>query len=150
MAKQFRPSIGSRLANRLLTRLLRAGRGPSFMRLLTVVGRRSGRDYTTPVVPVVTDRGRWLVSPYGEVSWVRNARAAGTVTLSRGQVAETLVVTELDAEQAAPVLRTYLAMKPAGRFIRAYFEVTPDSSDDELVRDAPHHPVFELSAPQAG
>ena len=150
IAKQFRPTFGSRLANRLLTRLLRAGRGPSFMRLLTVVGRRSGREYTTPVVPVLTDRGRWLVSPYGEVSWVRNARAAGTVTLSRGQVAETLVATEVDPGRAAPVLRTYLAMKPAGRFVRAYFDVSPDSSDDELDREAPRHPVFELSDQQPG
>ena len=125
--------------------LLRGGRGPGFMRLLTVVGRRSGRLYTTPVVPVVSVQGRWLVSPYGEVSWVRNARAAGTVTLSRGEQIESLAVNELDATQAAPVLRAYLAMKPAGRFIRAYFDITPESTEEEIREEAPRHPVLELT-----
>ena len=150
MAKLYRPTATSRLAGRILTRLLRAGRGPGFMRLLTVVGRRSGCRYTTPVVPVVTAHGRWLVSPYGEVNWVRNARAVGAITLSRGRLVETLTAIELDARQAAPVLRAYLAMKPAGRSIRAYFDTTPDSSDDEIIRDAPHHPVFELTQQPAG
>jgi deazaflavin-dependent oxidoreductase (nitroreductase family) len=74
----------TRAANRMLTRMVGNGRGPGFIRLLTVTGRRTGVDRTTPVVPVVTDRGRWLVSPYGEVGWVRNARAAGRVRLTRG------------------------------------------------------------------
>lgn len=145
MAKQYRPTAATRLAGRILTRLLRGGRGPRFMRLLTVVGRRTGRSYTTPVVPVVTANGRWLVSPYGDVSWVRNARAAGTVTLGRGDLVETLTATELDAEQSVPVLRSYLAMRPAGRFIRAYFDTTPESTDVEIARDAARHPVFALT-----
>src|SRR3954471_9362065 len=145
MAKQYRPSAGSRFAGRILTRLLRAGRGPTFMQLLTVTGRRSGRSYSTPVVPVITTQGRWLVSPYGEVNWVRNARAAGTIALSRGGLVERLTATEVDPEQAVPVLRAYLAMKPAGRFIRSYFDVTAHSTDEAIIRDAPHHPVFELT-----
>jgi deazaflavin-dependent oxidoreductase (nitroreductase family) len=146
MAKLYRPTAASRLAGRMLTRALRAGRGPRFMRLLTVVGRRTGRSYTTPVVPVVTTNGRWLVSPYGEVNWVRNVRAAETLTLSRGDQLEILTATELDPEQAAPVLREYLAMKPASLFVRAYFDATSGSCNDELIRDARNHPVFELTS----
>jgi len=33
---------------------------------------------------VETSGHRWLVAGYGPVNWVRNARAAGEVTLSRG------------------------------------------------------------------
>ena len=73
MAKTFRPTSTSRLANRIPTRLLRAGRGPGFMRLLTVVGRRSERGDTTPVVPVVTAQGRWL-------GVRRTARSTGSAT----------------------------------------------------------------------
>ena len=54
------------------------------MRLLTVAGRRSGQPRSTPVVPVVTENGCWLVAPFGDVGWVRNARAAEQVTLRRG------------------------------------------------------------------
>ena len=144
MTKTFRATGANRLAARLLTRLLRTDRGPGFMRLLTVVGRRSGRSYTTPVVPVVTEHGRWLVSPYGEVNWVRNARAAGEVTLHRGHRFETFTITELDPRQAAPVLRRYLSTRPVSWFIGAYVDASPSSSEAEMIRAAAHHPVFEL------
>ena len=39
--------------------------------------------YSTPVT-LVEERGlRWLVAPYGEVAWVRNARVAREFTLRR-------------------------------------------------------------------
>ena len=41
--------------------------------LLTTRGRKTGRPRTNPVVPVEHDRRRWLVAPYGPVSWVHNA-----------------------------------------------------------------------------
>lgn len=148
MTKQFQPTRSSRIATRILTRLLHAGRGPAFMRLLTVTGRRSGRQYSTPVVPVLTEHGGWLVSPYGETNWVRNARAAGMVTLSRGELVETFTVTELDPAHAVPVLRDYLSMRPSGLFIRAYFDITPGSTDDRIAREAPQHPVFALTPPK--
>jgi deazaflavin-dependent oxidoreductase (nitroreductase family) len=144
MAKTFRPTTGDRLANAVLGSLLRVGLGPSFMRLLTVTGRTTGQPRTTPVVPVLTDRGRWLVAPYGEVGWVRNARAAGRVTLRRGRASETLTVTEVSPGKAVPVLREYLAQKLVRKRVQPYFDVTPESSDDEFAADAAHHPVFEL------
>jgi deazaflavin-dependent oxidoreductase (nitroreductase family) len=147
MAKTYRPGIGAKLANRMLSSLLRKGRGPSFMRLLTVTGRRTGEPHSTPVVPVEDEDGdgRWLVAPFGEVGWVRNARAAGQVTLRRGDRSETLAATEIDPGDAVPVLRRYLAMKPAGRFVKAYFDVDPGSSDEAFAAEAPRHPVFALT-----
>ncbi len=146
MAKTFRATTGDRVANAVLGSLLRVGLGPNFMRLLTVTGRKTGQPHTTPVVPVQTDEGRWLVAPYGEVDWVRNARAAGAVTLRRGKVSETLAVTEVSPEEAVPVLRGYLARKPVRQRVQPYFDVTPESSDEEFAADAAHHPVFELRA----
>jgi deazaflavin-dependent oxidoreductase (nitroreductase family) len=144
MAKTYHPGFGAKLANRMLTRQLRKGRGPKFMRLLTVTGRRTGEPHSTPVVPVESDDGHWVVSPFGEVGWVRNARASGRITLQRGG-AETFVATEVTPEDAAPVLRRYLGMKPAGRFVKAYFDVTPASDDDAFAAEAPRHPVFALA-----
>ena len=146
MAKTYRPTAGDRLANAVIGSLLRVGLGPSFLRLLTVTGRTTGQPSTTPVVPVQTDRGRWLVAPYGEVGWVRNARAAGRVTLRRGRTSETLTVTEVSPEEAVPVLREYLALRPVRQRVQPYFDVTPESSDEEFAADAAHHPVFELRA----
>ena len=83
MAATYRRSRWRRLLNALVRGLLRVGLGPRHTYLLTVHGRRSGTRYSTPVTLVEEGRHRWLVAPYGEVSWVRNARAAGQVTLSR-------------------------------------------------------------------
>ena len=145
MAKTYRPGIGAKLGNKMLTALLRRGGGPAFMRLLTVPGRRTGQPRSTPVVPVQSDDGHWLVSPFGQVGWVHNVRAAGQVTLQRGKLSETLAATEVAPGDAVPVLRRYLAMKPAGRIVKPYFDVDPSSSDEAIAAEAPRHPVFVLT-----
>jgi deazaflavin-dependent oxidoreductase (nitroreductase family) len=129
----------------MLVRMLRRGRGPSFLRLLTVTGRRTGIARSTPVAPLVTDRGRWLVAAYGEVGWVRNTRAAGRVTLGRGATEEVLTASEVDPADAVPVLRAYRAMKPAGWIVRSHLGFGRRSSDAEIAAAAPYHPVFELT-----
>ena len=141
--KKPRISFRQRIANRLLTRMVQRGKGPDFMRLLTVRGRRTGELRTTPVVPVVDGDRQWLVSPFGEVEWVRNARIAGRVDLRRGDDRTTYALRELSADDAVPVLREYLSM-PSERFVRRDFDVTATSSDAEIAREAPRHPVFEL------
>ena len=139
-----RVSRAQRVANVMLGRMLRRGRGPAFMQLLTVRGRRTGRLRTTPVVPVVHDGRVWLVSPFGEVEWVRNARAAGRVQLGRGDDGVDYDVRELDAREAVPVLRRYLSM-PSERFVRRDFDVSSTSVDDAIAAEAPRHPVFALT-----
>jgi hypothetical protein len=49
-------------------------------------------------------------------------------------------VTELIAEEAAPILKQSLARAPS--FLRAYFDVTSTSSLEEFEHEAPRHPVF--------
>jgi len=142
MARQFAVGRGQRLANRWVTLLIRLRLAPKDAYLLTVRGRRSGKPYTLPVRLVETAEGRWLVAPFGPVDWVRNARAAGRVTLSRGGRTEEAAVTELDARAAAPVLQRYLATVS---IVRPYFDVKPDSPIDDFVTEAPRHPVFALS-----
>jgi deazaflavin-dependent oxidoreductase (nitroreductase family) len=142
--KKPRISFRQRVANRVLTRMVRRGKGPEFMRLLTVQGRRTGEWRTTPVVPVVDADRVWLVSPFGDVEWVRNARAAGRVELQRGDDRTTYAVRELNADEAVPVLREYLSM-PSERFVRGDFDVSARSSDAEIAREASRHPVFALT-----
>ena len=82
MAKTYQLTPGRRLANTLMRALLRTGFQPGSTSLLTVNGRKSRRLLITPVTIVEEDGQRWLVAPYCEVNWVRNARAAGQVTLT--------------------------------------------------------------------
>lgn len=141
MASTYRLSPGRRVANRVVRLLLRLGLMPGPTYLLTVPGRRTGRPLSTPVTLVEEGRGRWLVAPYGAVAWVRNARAAGRVTLTRGGRAETVPIRELSAVDAAPVLQRYVTRVP---ITRPYFDVTPDSPLAAFVAEAPRHPVFAL------
>ena len=63
---------------------VRAGLVPSTY-LLTTRGRKTGRPLTHPATVVENEGQRWLVAPYGAVSWVHNARAAGRVSLHRAR-----------------------------------------------------------------
>jgi len=96
------------------------------------------------VNPIERDGQLWLVAPYGAVGWVRNLRAAGEVTLTRGRRAEHLHATEVGPEEAAPVLRDYLKKI---RVVRPYFDVKPDGALDAFAAEARKHPVFRLDPP---
>jgi deazaflavin-dependent oxidoreductase (nitroreductase family) len=141
MAWVYRLGLWRRLVNRIIRALLRIGVSPPHTYLLTVRGRKSGQPYSTPVTLVEEAGERWLVAPYGEVSWVRNARAAKQVTLSRGRRFDTVRIVELAAEDAAPVLKKYLAQVPV---VRPFFDVTPNSNLPEFVAEASRHPVFRV------
>ncbi len=119
----------------------RLGVGPRTLHLLTVPGRTSGKPWSTPVTIVDAGRERWLVAPYGDRNWVKNARAAGWVELRRGRRREVLEVEELPPELAVPVLRRYFEL---GRVTRPFFAVALESSAEEWLAEAPRHPVFRL------
>lgn len=144
MVKTYHVNFADRVEMVLLTVLLRAGVKMGTTSLLTVCGRKSGRPHTVPVVLVEQDGQRWLVAPYGVVQWVRNIRAAGTATLTRGRRSETISVTELPAQEAAPVLKQYLS-HVSGE-VRSYFDAAKDSPMEAFEREAPRHPVFQIAA----
>ncbi len=141
MAKKYRLAFWRRAGNVFVRCLLRVGLGPRHTYLVSVPGRRTGRLHSTPVTLVEEASRRWLVAPYGEVSWVRNARAAGRVTLSRGGRSERVATFEMEPAEAAPILRRYIAQVP---ITRPYFDVGPDSSLDAFLEEAPRHPVFRV------
>lgn len=85
MAKTYRMGAFTRFSNAISAAMIRLGLGPAGMHLLTIKGRKTGLPRTTPVNLIEHQGRRWLVAPYGEVSWVRNARAADEVELRRGR-----------------------------------------------------------------
>jgi deazaflavin-dependent oxidoreductase (nitroreductase family) len=121
--------------------LLRLGVAPRGTYLLTVSGRRTGKAYSTPVTLVEDDGARWLVAPYGAVGWVRNARAAGRVRLTRGHRSEDLEIDELTGDAAADVLQSYVRNV---RIVRPYFTAKPESPPSAFAAEASRHPVFRL------
>jgi hypothetical protein len=59
-----------------------------------------------------------------------------------GRRSETYKVEEVGAEAAIPVLRKYIAEI---RVTRAYFDATPNSSDEAVAAELSRHAVFRLS-----
>jgi deazaflavin-dependent oxidoreductase (nitroreductase family) len=142
MAKTYQVNFATRMRDSLNMALLRAGVKMGTTSLLTVRGRTSGQPHTVPVILVEQDGQRWLVAPYGVVQWVRNLRAAGTATLTRGRRSEAISVTELPAQEAAPVLKQYLVH---GAWVGPYFDATKNSPLEAFEREAPRHPVFHIT-----
>jgi deazaflavin-dependent oxidoreductase (nitroreductase family) len=130
-----------RILNRLITPLARLGLAGRRTHILSVRGRKSGRRYSTPVQLVLDGDRRWLVAPYGEREWVKNARAAGEVELTRARKTTRHAVEEVGPEEAAPVLREYLRTTPV---VKRFFAVGRDAALEAFVAEAPRHPVFRV------
>jgi len=141
MAKSYRRHVGTRLINWWFRTLTKLGLGASYRQILTVPGRTTGRPHSTPVDVIGVGGDRWLVAGYGPASWVLNTRAHGAVTLSRGSQSETYKVEEVEAEDAIPVLRQYIAEI---RVTRPYFDATANSSDEAVADELSRHAVFRL------
>lgn len=141
MAQTYRLSGPRRLVNVVIKPLARLGWAGPHTYVLTVRGRKTGKLYENPVT-LIENGERWLVAPYGEVGWVRNARAAGEVQVRRKRRSETLQIEQVAPTAAAPVLRQYLQRV---RAVRPFFDVTPTSPIAAFAGEAPRHPVFRLT-----
>lgn len=130
-----------RVLNAAIAPLVGLGVVPRDYRLLTVPGRRTGRPYTTPVRLVSVGGERWLVAPYGEREWVKNARAAGRVELRHGRRRVVSAVEELPADERAPVLAEYIRRVP---IVAPFFDAPLGAPPEAFAPEAARHPVFRL------
>jgi deazaflavin-dependent oxidoreductase (nitroreductase family) len=130
--------------NRVVAGLTRSGISVMGSRVLEVPGRKTGEPRRTPVNLLDFDGSRYLVAPRGHTQWVRNLRASRAGKLWLGRHSEPFTATELADEDKPALLRAYLKRWKweVGPFFGG---VGPGSSDDELRRIAPDHPVFKLS-----
>jgi hypothetical protein len=83
----------------------------------------------------------YLVSPYGEVGWVRNVRADPEVALRHGSRQRKATLEEVGPELAAPVAAAYYRREG---FARPYMDVPPEPSVDDFRRAAHLFPVFRV------
>ncbi len=129
----------------ITNRLLAAGvpLGPNG--LLTVRGRKSGLPRTTPLAIIEASGRRWIWSPWGDVQWVRNLRAAGHATVTVRGRNEDIAVTELDGTQRVVFFRDVLGPVARGMRFGMWFVRTVDGTDlDRPIEAAEGRAVFEL------
>lgn len=118
------------------------GLGFSYNYLLQVRGRKSGKIFSTPIDLLEIDRKRFLVAPRGRTQWVRNAEAAGEVTLKKGSRRERFGLRALSDQEKPEILKAYLDQ--FSREVQSYFPV-PAGSPAEAFRDLlQSYPAFEL------
>jgi len=111
---------------------------------LEVIGRKSGRIASFPLVMVVIDGQRYLVSMLGHsVQWVHNVRAASGKAVLRSGGREEIHLEEVPADQRAPILKTYLQRAPGAR---PHLPVNKDAALAEFQKVAPAFPVFRIAS----
>ncbi len=133
------------LFNHVAKPLVAAGlpMGPNGM--LTVRGRTSGELRSTPLAIIEVNGRRWIWSPWGDVNWVRNLRAAGEATIQVRRQQHEVRAVELDPSQRVAFFRDTFApyarrIPFGGRFVRLFDGV--DINDP--VAAAKDRAVFEL------
>jgi len=111
---------------------------------LEVVGRKSGRVVSFPLVMVIVDGQRYLVSMLGDnTQWVRNVRATGGKAVLRSGGHEDVQLEEIPASQRAPILKAYLQVASGAR---PHIPVDKDAPIAEFEKIAAEFPVFRLTS----
>ncbi len=137
-----RPNRVAKFLNRISAVLHATGIAPDYAVTLEVVGRKSGKAISFPLVMTVIDGERYLVSMLGEeANWVKNLHAAGWRATLRHGVTEQVRLEEVDPAQRAPILKAYLQHAPGAR---PHITVDKDAPLAEFVTAAPQIPVFRV------
>jgi deazaflavin-dependent oxidoreductase (nitroreductase family) len=135
--------------NKLFMVMLRLGlpvSGKEGPLVLTVPGRKSGDPRSTPVTPMHVDGNRYVVAGFPGADWVKNARVAGTATLTVGRTSETIRMVELSAEDARPLLRQFPRLVPTGVGFMKRSGLVTDGTPDEFEALAGRCAVFRFDS----
>ena len=136
------PSAGERVFNRVFGFAVGLGLGFSYNYLLQVRGRKSGKIYSSPIDLLEIEGKRFLVAPRGRTQWVRNAEAAGEVTLKKGKLQQRFRLRALSDQEKSEILKAYLDRFK--REVQTYFPL-PAGSPVEAFRElVQRYPAFEL------
>lgn len=138
------PTPVERIFNRVFGTLVGWGFGLSHNYLLQVRGRKSGKIYSTPIDLLEYQGRKYLVAPRGRTQWVRNAEAAGEVTLKKGASRQLYQLRTISDADKTELLKAYL-----DRFrttVQRYFSLPAGSPAQDFARVASDYPVFELLA----
>lgn len=143
-----RPNWLATVLNRLWAAVHALGVAPNYLVTLEVRGRRSWRRISLPLVMVVIEGERYLVSMLGaEADWAQNVKAAGgNVTLHHGR-REEVHLEEVATDRRAPVLKAYLKRAPGAR---PHLPVDKNAPLSEFERVSAQFPVFRVVSGSVG
>ena len=136
------PSSGEKIFNRAFGFLVGLGLGFSYNYLLEVRGRKTGKLYSTPINLLELNGKRYLVAPRGRTQWVRNAEAAGEVSLKKGSTRQTCRLRPIANADKPEMLKAYL--DTFKREVQRYFTIRAGSPPEAFSSVAESYPVFEL------
>jgi deazaflavin-dependent oxidoreductase (nitroreductase family) len=116
MSKSVRPPWWLKPANKVFVRMSRLGLsfGGESPVVLTVAGRKSGRQHSTPVTPMTVGGHEYVVAGFPGADWVANVRAAGEATVARGRKVRRVRMVELSADDSRPLLAAFPEKVPTG------------------------------------
>jgi deazaflavin-dependent oxidoreductase (nitroreductase family) len=138
------PSTAEKIFNRIFGFLVGLGLGFSYNYLLEVRGRKSGKLYSTPIDLLKLNGKTYLVAPRGRTQWVRNAEAAGEVTLKRGRARQKFHLRAIPDADKPQILKAYL--DTFKREVQRYFPIPAGSPPAAFAALAGSYPAFELLA----
>jgi deazaflavin-dependent oxidoreductase (nitroreductase family) len=142
-AREYKPpSALEKAFNRIFGYMAGLGLAPSFIYLLEVKGRKSGKSYSTAVNLVESSGKKFLVAPRGRTQWVQNAEASGEVTLKRGPRRNFRLRILADPEKPE-ILKLYVTNYKSA--VQRFFPVQPNASLEAFAQIAGDYPVFELT-----
>jgi deazaflavin-dependent oxidoreductase (nitroreductase family) len=136
------PTAVEKIFNRVFGFLVGIGLPFPHKYLLLVRGRKSGKLYATPINLLEWKGKRYLVAPRGRTHWVRNAEAAGEVTLKKGSVRLRFHLRPVAETEKPEILKFYLDNFKSE--VQRYFPVAAGSPVESFVEVAGSYPVFEL------
>ena len=127
------PAVFERVVNPLMGRLLRSplhGLVSGSLLLLSFTGRRSGREYTTPVGYEELD-GALYVTSQTDRTWWRNLRGGAAVTVRlRGEQREGRAEVIEDDREVAEYLQGYLERHGLGAASRIALAIDAEAVPD--------------------
>jgi deazaflavin-dependent oxidoreductase (nitroreductase family) len=138
------PTTVEKVFNRVFGFLVGLGLGFKHSYLLEVRGRKSGKLYSTPVDLLELNGKNYLVAPRGRTQWVRNAEAAGEITLKKGSALRKFRLRPIPDAEKPPILKAYL--DSFKREVQTYFPVAAGSPLEAFTELSPVYPAFELLA----
>jgi deazaflavin-dependent oxidoreductase (nitroreductase family) len=137
-----KPNFFEQILNKSFGVLVGLGIGLRHNYLLQVAGRTTGRVYSTPIDLLEFKRGRFLVAGRGRTQWVRNAEAAGEISLKRGTTRQKYRIRVVANEEKPEILKAYL--ERFKQTVQQYFPVRAGSDPRGFAEIAERYPVFEL------
>ncbi len=137
------PNWIAKALNRFWAWVHAVGVAPNWLVTLDVVGRKSGKIISFPLVMTVLDDQRYLVSMLGQdVQWVKNVQSANGKAVLRHGKRELVQLTVIPSQDRPPILKAYLNHAPGAV---PHVPVDKNAQLVEFEKIADQYPVFRVT-----